>query len=92
MNVRYEQNNYNIDYFINRFENSFRFFEQQNSYNFNFNNNRFDNIKNNNESFSQSRNYDFEYDYSFFDNQSRLTQYFIIYQFNQNKIYQNQLN
>ena len=75
MNVRYEQNNYNIDYFINRFENNFRFFEQQNSYNFNFNfdNNRFDNIKNNNESFSQSRNYDFEYNYSFFDNQSRLT-------------------
>ena len=88
-NLKIRNRSSHIDYFINRSVNSFRFVEQQNSYNFNFSNNRFDNS----ESFSQSRNYDFEYDYSFFDNQSRLTQYSIIYQFNnQNKAYQNQLN
>ena len=95
LNIRHERNSHNIDYSTNRFENSFRFFEQQNSYNFNsnFDNNRFDNTEGNNESLSQSRDYGFEYDYLFFDNQSRLTQYSIIYQFNnQNKVYQNQSN
>ena len=80
----------NRDYADNRFANNFRE-QQQDSYD-----NRFENEK----SFSQKDyNNDLDYEYSFVDNQqqqSRQTQFFIIYQFNnsfyQNRAYQNQSN
>ena len=88
------RSSHNIGYSTNRSENSFRPFEQQDSYNFNSSsdNNRSDDTEDSDESLSQSRDYGFEYDYSSFGSQPRLTQYPTIYQFNQNRAYQNQSN